>query len=165
MPSFPFQLNRSLALSLVLLLFVGDIKAQSVNFELPNLDNQTVRLTDFRGQWVIVNFWATWCAPCLLEMPELELFYQTQRSRVTVIGVNFEDAAASHIRPFVAKLGITFPIALSGGQPIPDFKIKGLPTTFMVSPTGQIADMHLGTVNAAMLADRLSELERAVGAH
>ena len=160
MPRLLFQSKRSLALSLIFLLVVHTAKAQGVNFALPNLDNQTVRLTDFRGQWVIVNFWATWCTPCLLEMPDLQQFHQAQHRRVVVIGVNFEDAAASQIQPFIAKLGITFPIVLSRGQPMTDFKIKGLPTTFLVSPTGQIADAHLGTVSAAMLTERLAELER-----
>lgn len=163
MPLFRFQTSRSLALSFALLLLTHAAEAQSVNFALPNLDNQIVRLTDFRGQWVIVNFWATWCIPCLLEMPELQAFYKAQSPRVAVLGVNFEDIAASQIRPFIAKLGITFPIMLSGGQSVPSLEIKGLPTTFLISPSGQIADTHLGTVNAASLTERLAELKRMGG--
>lgn len=153
---------RSLLLVLVLLLAsIHAANARELNFTLPDLDGRTVRLTDFRGQWVIVNFWATWCTPCLLEMPELESFHQAQRGRAVVVGVNFEDLAPSEIRPFVDRLGVTFPIALSAGQQVPDFDLKGLPTTFLVSPTGQLADTHLGTVNAALLTERLAELERA----
>jgi thiol-disulfide isomerase/thioredoxin len=150
------------ALLLALLLVLSPATgAAGLDFALPDLDGRPVRLADFRGRWVIVNFWASWCTPCLLEMPELESFHQAQRGRAVVVGVNFEDLAPSEIRPFVDRLGVTFPIALSAGQQVPDFDLKGLPTTFLVSPTGQLADTHLGTVNAALLTERLAELERA----
>ena len=150
------------ALLLALLLVLSPATgAAGLDFTLPDLDSRPVRLADFRGRWVIVNFWASWCTPCLLEMPELESFHQAQRGRAVVVGVNFEDLAPSEIRPFVDRLGVTFPIALSAGQQVPDFDLKGLPTTFLVSPTGQLADTHLGTVNAALRTERLAELERA----
>ena len=153
---------RPLLLALLLAL-IHSASADGLNFTLPDFDGRPVRLADFRGQWVIVNFWATWCTPCLLEMPELESFHQAQRGRVVVIGVNFEDLAPSEIRPFVERLDITFPIVLSDGKQVPDFQLKGLPTTFLVSPAGKLADTHLGTVNAALLTERLAELERAGG--
>ncbi|MFO1422341.1 MAG: redoxin domain-containing protein [Candidatus Competibacteraceae bacterium] len=134
-----------------------------LNFTLPGLDGRPVRLADFRGQWVIVNFWASWCAPCLLEMPELESFHQAQRGRAVVIGVNFEDITLGEIRSFVERLGVTFPIVLSAGQPMPGFPLKGLPTTFLVSPTGALAHTRLGGVNATLLAEQLTELERTGG--
>lgn len=134
--------------------------AQNPDFALPGLDDQPVRLTDFRGRWVIVNFWASWCAPCLLEMPELQAFHEAHRNRATVLGVNFEDLAPGEVRAFAERLAITFPILLGGDKPIPGFELKGLPTTFLVSPAGELVDTHLGTVNAAMLAERLAELEK-----
>lgn len=135
--------------------------AQNPDFNLPGLDGQPVRLADFRGRWVIVNFWASWCSPCLLEMPDLQAFHEAHRDRTTVVGINFENLPSSQIRAFTERLAITFPIALSGGNPIPGFELKGLPTTFLISPAGKLADTHLGTVNAAMLAERLAELDKA----
>lgn len=137
------------------------VHAQDPEFTLPGLGDRPVRLADFRGRWVVVNFWASWCSPCLLEMPELQAFHEAHRDRVAVVGINFEDRPASEIRAFVSRLAITFPVALSGGNPIPGFALKGVPTTFLVSPTGKLADTHLGTVNAAMLAERLAELQKA----
>ena len=134
-----------------------------LNFTLPDLDGRPVRLADFRSRWVIVNFWASWCTPCLLEMPELESFHQAQRGRAVVVGVNFEDLDPGEIRLFVERLGVTFPIVLSAGQRMPSFPLKGLPTTFLVYPAGALVHTHLGTVNAALLAERLTELERAGG--
>ena len=150
------------ALLLALLLVLSPATgAAGLDFALPDLDGRPVRLADFRGRWVIVNFWASWCTPCLLEMPELESFHQAQRGRAVVVGVNFEALAPGEIRPFVERLGVTFPIALSAGKLAPGFPLQGLPTTFVVSPAGALADTHLGMVNAALLTARLAELERA----
>ncbi|MDS4030900.1 MAG: TlpA disulfide reductase family protein [Candidatus Contendobacter sp.] len=154
---------RPLLLVLMLALIPSAGGSAGLNFTLPGLDGRPVRLADFHGQWVIVNFWASWCAPCLLEMPELESFHQTQHDRAVVIGVNFEDLALGEIRSFVKRLGVTFPIVLSAGQPMPGFPLKGLPTTFLISPSGTLAHTHLGAVNAALLAERLTELERTGG--
>ncbi len=152
------------ALLLLALLALSPLaRAQGLDFTLPGVDGQPVRLADFRSRWVIVNFWATWCTPCLLEMPELQAFHEHHHERATVVGVNFEDIAPSEIRAFVERLAITFPVALSGGEPLPGFELKGLPTTFLISPAGELVDTHLGTVNAAMLAERLAELESASG--
>ncbi len=150
-------------LILALLAMIAPARAQGPNFILPGVDGQPVRLADFHGRWVIVNFWATWCTPCLLEMPELQTFHDQHHEQAIVIGVNFEDIAPSEIRAFVERLAITFPIALSGSEPLPGFDLKGLPTTFLISPAGELVDTHLGTVNAAMLAERLTELGSAGG--
>ncbi len=154
---------RPALLMLALLAINPATGAQNLNFTLPGTDGQPLRLADFLGRWVIVNFWATWCAPCLLEMPELQAFHEKHQERTAVIGVNFEDIAPSEIGAFVGRLAVTFPIVLSGGKPLPGFELKGLPTTFLISPTGELVDTHLGTVNAAMLAERLAELKSAGG--
>ncbi|MCP5158460.1 MAG: TlpA family protein disulfide reductase [Gammaproteobacteria bacterium] len=133
--------------------------AQRPAFTLPSLTSkQPISLADFRGRWVVVNFWATWCTPCLMEMPELQAFHDANHDHAMVIGVNFEELELTKVRTFVADLAITFPIVLSNGQPVPGFELKGLPTTFLVSPSGELVDTHLGTVNAAMLNQRIAEL-------
>ncbi|HRX71451.1 MAG: TlpA family protein disulfide reductase [Candidatus Competibacteraceae bacterium] len=146
--------------ALALLITTPCIHAQEAMFTLPGLDQQPIRLADFRGRWVVVNFWATWCTPCLMEMPELQAFHDANRKRSVVIGVNFEELPLAKIRQFIEDLSVTFPIALSGGQPLSGFEVKGLPTTFLVSPQGKLVDAHLGTVNAAMLNQRIAELEK-----
>ena len=152
---------RAMLLMLTLLGLSFIAHAQNPNFTLPNLDNHPVRLSDFRGRWVIVNFWATWCMPCLLELPELQAFHEAHHERITVVGVNFEEIAPSEIQALVKRLVITFPIVLSNGDPLPGFTLKGLPTTFLISPDGKLVDTHLGTVSTTMLTTRLAELESA----
>jgi len=145
---------------LILVITVPRANTQELAFTLPGLDQQPVRLADFRGRWVVVNFWATWCTPCLMEMPELQAFHNANRDRAVVIGVNFEELEPAKVRQFAEDLHVTFPIVLSGIQPITGFDLKGLPTTFLISPKGELADTHLGTVNAAMLKQRITELEK-----
>lgn len=164
MPTFivSFRRRNLRALLLALLsLTVTSPWARPLDFSLPGLNSQPVKLADYRGRWVIVNFWASWCSPCLLEMPELQAFYEAQRARATVIGVNFEDRSANEVRVFTDQLAITFPIALSAGNPVPGFELKGLPTTFLISPDGKLVDTHLGPVNAEMLTERLASQEKA----
>ena len=157
---FPFPFGSRWLLALLLLATTASATAQNLDFSLPDPENKPVRLSDFRGRWVTVNFWATWCSPCLLEMPELQTFHETHRASATVIGINFQSLAAAEIRDFAKRLSVTFPIALSGGNPIPGFKLKVLPTTFLISPAGELIYTYEGTVNAAMLAERLAEIEK-----
>ncbi|MFO1372524.1 MAG: TlpA disulfide reductase family protein [Candidatus Competibacteraceae bacterium] len=151
------------SLLLILLMAVHPANAESLDFTLPNLDNQMVRLTDFRGKWVIINFWASWCTPCILEMPELQTFSEAHRDRAVVIGVNFENIAPTEVRTLTQRLAITFPIVLSGGKLLSGFNLKGLPTTFLISPAGHLANIHLGTVSTAMLTSWLTNMEEQAG--
>lgn len=155
---------RTAALLALLTIMLPVVTAQTVDFSLPGLEGKPIRLMDYRNRWVFINFWASWCPPCLLEMPELQEFYEKHRDQAIVIGVNFEALTPDQARAFTDQLAITFPIALSGGNPLPGFVLKGLPTTFLVSPTGQLVDTHMGSVNAAMLAARLTEQQATVPA-
>jgi thiol-disulfide isomerase/thioredoxin len=146
--------------ALALLITTPCTHAWEATFTLPDLEQQPIRLADFRGRWVVVNFWATWCTPCVMEMPALQAFHDANHERAVVIGVNFEELTPAKVRQFVDDLSVTFPIVLSGGQPLSGFEVKGLPTTFLVSPKGELVDTHLGTVNAAMLNQRIAELEK-----
>lgn len=152
---------RAVLAPVLLSALLGPALAQAPDFSLPGLNRQPVRLADFRGRWVIVNFWASWCSPCLLEMPELQEFYEKNRDRATVVGINFENLGPNEVRVFTDRLAVTFPVALSGGNPVPGFDLEGLPTTFLISPTGKLVDSHLGSVSAAMLAERLAAQEKA----
>ena len=152
----PGRIGLRPAWILALLLISLGASARPLHFTLPGLNGQAVQLADFRGRWVVDNFWASWCAPCLLEMPELQTFHEQHADRATVIGVNFENLPASELRLFTERLGVTFPIALSMAKPVPGFAVQGLPTTFLIDPSGTLVDTHLGSINAAMLAARIA---------
>ncbi|MBK8049382.1 MAG: redoxin domain-containing protein [Anaerolineales bacterium] len=115
------------------------------DFTLQTVDGDTVTLSDLRGQWVLLNFWATWCAPCVREMPYLAEV--AQEREIAVLGVNFNetaDTAAAYAR----EQAIDFPILLA-----PDditllmYEVRGLPRTIVISPDGAIAGRFVGELN------------------
>lgn len=140
------------------LAWAGATASEGVDFALPDLDQRVHRLADYRGQWVVVNFWATWCASCVQEMAELEQFHRAHRDRgAQVVGVNFEQIRVKALRDFVQELGISFPIVRAGEAPLVPFEpLKGLPTTFIVTPSGQIVARHLGPVTRLALEEFLA---------
>ena len=122
--------------------------AEPADFTLSDLDGNKVSLSDYRGRWVIVNFWASWCPPCVRELPELVRYQQTNPS-VQVIGINFEESTAAEARRFLEPFNINFPSLLVGSSPLVPFEpLEGLPTTAIVNPAGELVERHMGPVTA-----------------
>jgi thiol-disulfide isomerase/thioredoxin len=127
--------------------------AQAVDFELDDLDGNSVRLSDYRGSWVIVNFWASWCPPCVRELPELIAFQATNPAH-RVLGINFEDTSVEDTRRFVRTYAINYPVLKAGTTPLLPFEpLQGLPTTAIVSPEGELVVNHAGPVTREMLEE------------
>jgi len=131
--------------------------------DFPALDVQTFAgprwtLADRRGKWVVVNFWATWCNPCLKEIPDLDAFDKS-RDDVEVIGLAYEEIERPDMEAFLKAHAFSYPIALVDVyQGLPDFPIpKGLPMTYLIAPDGKVAKEFLGPVD-------MKELEKLVGA-
>ncbi|MBI3562581.1 MAG: TlpA family protein disulfide reductase [Gammaproteobacteria bacterium] len=149
-------------LLLVLCLFSSGLFAavpQAVDFSLQDLQGKTHHLSDYRGKWVVVNFWATWCPPCLDEIPELVDFHEKHKAKdAVVLGINFEDVEASYLKNFVSEYLISYPI-LRGDQDHtePFGSIDGLPTTYIISPKGEIVSQRVGGVTRAYLEDFIAQ--------
>ena len=118
-----------------------------------DLQGNTHTLADYRGKWVVVNYWATWCPPCLDEIPELVEFHeQYSKDTAVVLGVNFEEPDPAYLKNFVEEYFITYPIlAADLDRPTPFGRLRGLPTTYIVSPAGELVDTRLGGVTRAYL--------------
>lgn len=119
----------------------------SRDFTLSTLEGDTLSLRDLRGEWVVLNFWATWCPPCVEEMPYLNQI--AAERAVHVLGVNFNEDA-SIVRQFVADHAISFPILIH-----PDditllvYGVRGLPRTLVIAPDGTIAHTIIGQIDPA----------------
>jgi thiol-disulfide isomerase/thioredoxin len=146
-----FLLPTVLALGLA-----ADGAAAPIELSVDTLDGKTFSLADQRGKWVVVNYWATWCGPCIKEMPELDELDHA-REDVTVIGLAFEDTTPEDLIKFLEKRPVRYAIApVDVYAPPAAFAVpKGLPTTHLIAPDGSLHESFIGPVTGA-------DLERAI---
>jgi cytochrome c biogenesis protein CcmG, thiol:disulfide interchange protein DsbE len=111
------------------------------------------RIADFRGGWLVINFWASWCDPCRDEAPALEAFWREHRDEgVTVLGVNLDDTRDDALA-FIREFGLTYPQLRDGDgrEWRDDYGMTGFPESFVVDPQGNLAVIRRGPVNAEIL--------------
>lgn len=127
------------------------------SLQLTTLDGAVYDLATHRGKWVVVNYWATWCTPCLEEMPELSAL-ASLRSHVEVLGLAYEDIEPDAMREFLDRHPVTYPVAIIDTlDPPADFPSPpGLPMTWLVAPDGTLAGEFLGPVTAASLEQAIA---------
>jgi peroxiredoxin len=122
-------------------------------FTRPTLAGQSFDLLDLRGETIIVNFWATWCAPCYAEMPILQDIYATNDIRM--VGVNMGEAAATAQR-WVDEFGLSFDIVLDQQRAIVAlYRLRGQPSTYVIDPDGVITHIFYGAVSPATLQNAI----------
>lgn len=152
----------ALVAALALLLAPTASRAEPVmQLAVDTLDHGRFELSAQRGKWVLVNFWATWCAPCLKEMPELDEF-DREREDALVIGLAFEESTEADLRAFLTERPVAYPIALLDVYAPPEgWEVpRGLPLSILIGPDGTQARKFLGPVTAAELS---SAIEAAGG--
>jgi thiol-disulfide isomerase/thioredoxin len=138
----------------------GELRGQvAPDFELQALDGKNVKLSDFRGKAVLLNFWATWCGPCKIEMPwfvELQKEYGPQGFQI--IGVAMDDASNDDIAKFARQMGVNYPILLGKeavGQSYGGVNV--LPTTFFVDRDGKLVAREFGLQSRSVFVDHIKE--------
>lgn len=126
--------------------------SQAPDFALKDLQGRTVRLSDYQGQPVLVNFWATWCVPCRLEMPALEQRYaRWQSSGLVILAVDFAEPA-SDVKSFKDEFGLSFPLLLDPNGDVQQmYRVRGYPSSFFVDPDGVIQVVQIGPLTEGQL--------------
>lgn len=135
---------------------VGDI---APNFPATDLEGNPVRLADFAGQPVIVNFWATWCGPCLIEMPELQTAHEQHGDEgLVILAVNREEDAETVTDYFYNELGLTFtPLLDQEAIAANMYNILNMPTSYFVNAEGKITAVHRGPMTLSQIEGYLAE--------
>lgn len=116
-------------------------------FSLPTLDGHQLALKDYQGQYLVINFWATWCGPCKVEMPSLESLHRKFKGRnLKVIAISNDIFGEQVVKPYIQAQNFTFPVALDPKLKVSNqFGVISLPTTFLIDPQGKI----IGVLNGA----------------
>ncbi len=134
------------------------------NFELTTLDGKTVKLSDYKGKKVILNFWATWCPPCRAEMPDMQKYYeeQAQEDNVEILAVNLTtiDKGLDKINSFVEEFNLTFPIPMDTEGEIGDvYQAVTIPTSYIIDTEGRVQQKVVGPMNEEMMENFIAEID------
>ena len=124
------------------------------DFNLPDLSEKEIRLSDFRGKVVFLNFWATWCKPCREEMPSMEILYKNfEKDGLVILAISIDRVTTKKdIPPFVKALNLTFPILVdSWGQTDKRYKLMGVPETYIIDRQGILREKVIGPRDWTML--------------
>ena len=128
------------------------------DFTLVTFEGETLRLSDYRGTPVILNFWSSWCIPCRTEMPLLETTWQQYRDEIRFVGVAYVDTEAGALA-FLETYGVTYPNGPDLGSQISDaYRIKGVPETFFIDRTGEVIGVKVGPLTPSELNGWMAQL-------
>jgi peroxiredoxin len=135
------------------------------DFSLKDSTGADLRLSDYRGTAVVLNFWATWCRPCKVEMPMLEDFEARYKaSGLAVIGVSMDDDGWKSVMPYLGKNKLNYPVVIGNPELAKRYGVEAMPTTLLIDRAGRLAGVHVGPVEKKTWESEISRL-LGLGAH
>ncbi len=144
-------LPAALQHGLLCVLLCVPLFVQASDFVLQDMQGKTHSLSDYRGKWVLVNYWATWCPPCLSEIPELSSLHSAHNG-VLVIGIAMDYSSGKVVAEFGKAHGISYPIVLGNRKVVAQIgELEVLPTSYLYSPTGEQVGYQTGAVTRASI--------------
>ena len=156
--------RRDLVVSLPALLLTGcqrrTERRAAPEFQLKDTDGRTVRLADYRGKVLLLNFWATWCAPCTIEIPWFVEFERRHKDRgFAVLGIAMDEDGWEVVRPFMSRFRINYRVLLGNDVVAQAYGgVDSLPTSFLIDREGYVARVHVGLVSRNRYENELQEL-------
>lgn len=153
---------RHFCLRLILILvFLMGVAACDSNKDFSLLNGERKSLSDYQGDWLVVNFWAEWCPPCLEEIPELNLLAQ-ENDGIEVIGVSFDKLSNEELSALSEKLDIQYPVVATEPMPyLPMGRPQSLPASYIVTPKGEIMGPLLGKVDRHKIIELIDKIKSA----
>ena len=127
------------------------------DFTLPDLAGGEVSLAALRGRPVVIDFWATWCAPCERQVPVLNAFHDKYGDRIPVLGIAVDVGGAEAVGPFVSQHALRYRVLLGDTDLAQDYEAFGFPTLFVIRPDGTIHSSHVGVVTPEALESAVAE--------
>ncbi len=133
---------------------------QAPDFSLKDADGRTVKLSDYRGKIVLLNFWATWCGPCKIEIPWFVDFEQRYKDRgFAVIGISMDEEGWEIVKPYIESKKVNYRVVI-GTDEVADLYggVSSLPTSFLLDRNGKIAGVHVGLVSKSVYQNEIDQL-------
>lgn len=159
-------MKRSVALIAALLALgltaraIAQTGSKAPDFKLQTADKKEVTISGLKGKVVVLNFWATWCGPCVREIPDfLEVYEQYKPKGLEIVGVSLDRGGWETVNPFVAKMKMTYPVVMGNNEIVQAYGgFNSIPTTFFIDKNGVIVKQKVGLLSKAELEETLKKL-------
>lgn len=134
-------------------------KPKAPDFMLQDTEGKNVSLADYKGKIVLLDFWATWCAPCRKGIPDLVALQTEYKDDLVVIGISLDQQTKKDVVPFMKEFNINYPVVYGDGNIVANYgNIRSIPTSFVIDKEGNIVDMHVGLVSKSVYEKEIKKL-------
>ena len=139
----------------------GVLTREATRYDFITSDGQEYQWRELNQSWVVVNYFAPWCAPCLKEIPQLNQFANTKPDNVRLFAINYDPADQQQVQALRQKYDIRFPVIVAGPDTqLPMTPPPALPATFIIAPDGQVVSTLMGEISAKQLTTTLAQLQQ-----